>query len=129
MVESGIETSIAPEVLEADVAPELRVEITGSRARGRSQIVSHLVGTVDLSTEELVAEALMPLAGLGASMVVDLLWTRFMSLNGLRILLAVADVAKRCGGSLVVRNPPGTVRRLIELSELGFSLPIDDRSL
>jgi len=88
-------------------------------------------GVVDLSTEDLLAACLGALldSGWGNQIVVDLADVTFVSANGVRLLAEAAGRARSSHGSLVVRRPPASARRMIEAFEFGLALPIDDLGL
>ena len=119
------------EVVAHDLQPALSVDVTGCRGVDRRESWILVGGVLDMVTEEILAESLAALldTAWGSQIVVDLADVSFVSVNGILLLANAAARARSIHGSLVVRRPPPTARRMIELFELGLALPIDDLGL
>jgi len=97
--------------------PVARVEVVPGRP---TAVAVH--GEIDAASADLLDAAVTELRRRGCTeVVVDLAHVTFMDLSGLRVLhLAAVD-----GMSVVVRNPPRIVRRVIDLAGMADLLPIE----
>jgi len=93
---------------------------------GPGQVVVRLTGDCDLSTEDLLSDALAQAAGLGSpDIVVDVSGARFWDCSGLHVLAGVTAALGDDGrGCRIVGATPQT-RRLVVLADFTGSLDID----
>lgn len=77
-----------------------------------------LVGDIDASSVELLAEYLAPLPGDRGDVMLDLSEVEFIDSSGLRALIDAHERADRCGRALVLAEPSLVVRRLLDISGL-----------
>jgi anti-anti-sigma factor len=90
---------------------------------GRSRTVVRPVGELDLSTADQLEESLNDVLAAGASeLVLDLRRLDFCDAAGLHVFLRVRQRAMRRGARLWLERPTRTVRRVLEISELGWMI-------
>jgi len=76
-----------------------------------------VVGEIDMLSAPALVSALQPFADSGGTVVLDMRGVSFMDSAGIRAILAVADALKG-RGTLVLRDPPPLVVRLLEITGL-----------
>ena len=81
-------------------------------------VVVHVDGDIDIATSALLSERMSPLVDTGPNLVLDLREVSFMDTVGIGALLATRSAVMEHGGSLAVRNPSSTVRRVLEMTGL-----------
>jgi anti-anti-sigma factor len=81
-----------------------------------------LAGELDLSSAEVLIDALEPKIAAGGRIVLDLTDLQFMDSTGLQVLIRSAI---RLGdrGSIVLSHPPNLVRSILELAVRTDKLP------
>jgi len=95
------------------------VSVTASRRR----TVVRPVGELDLSTADQLEASLDDVLAAGtAELVLDLDRLDFCDAAGLHVFLRVRRRAQRRGTRLWLERPTRTVRRVLEISELGWML-------
>ncbi len=112
---------MAPAMERADSELTLRLEPSGSGT------VLHLAGELDLATVprlNLQLDELVRQEG-GGSVTIDASGLTFVDSTGLHVLINAQRRLTRQGRGLRVIDPPGPVRRAIELSRLSETLGLD----
>jgi stage II sporulation protein AA (anti-sigma F factor antagonist) len=98
----------------------------GGRAR---QIIVLVKGEVDVATSAHLAAAITRAmereAGGKVDLVIDLSQLRFIDVSGINVLLRAARQARAGGGTLVLRSPNRTVRRLLDVLGLDGELAVE----
>ncbi|MCW2635752.1 MAG: anti-sigma-factor antagonist [Blastococcus sp.] len=90
------------------------------------RVVVRLMGDADLSTAELIADALGQAAGLGArQIVVDAAGVRFWDCSGLHVLSRFTAEQEAGGRSCRIVGALPAARCLIEAADLGAGLVLD----
>lgn len=85
---------------------------------GRSEVVT-LAGELDPHTAPQLEHEITTMVGNGAlDVVLDLRDLQFIDSSGLRVLIAAHRDLGRRGGSLTLRSPSDTARRLLEITGL-----------
>jgi anti-sigma B factor antagonist len=88
--------------------------------------VVDLQGEVDIYTAPQVKEAINLLLGNGChQLVINLHRTNYFDSTGLGMLVGTLRRARERGGSVRLVSPTGSVRRLLEITRLTYSFPID----
>lgn len=105
----------------ADHLLHLEAEEDGNRA------ILRLRGEVDICTASRLRDRLAALLkGDGRSAVVlDLSGLEFMDATGLEVLVQAQLLAGARGTELVLAHPPGIVRRLLEVTGLEGTFPVE----
>jgi anti-sigma B factor antagonist len=98
------------------------VQTSVTEVSGRSIVV--VSGEVDQSSADEFKDALMQAVELSPRVIVDLGDLGFIDSSGLSALVAGFHAARSAGGTLVVANPAGIVRRLLELTNLDTALDV-----
>jgi anti-sigma B factor antagonist len=94
----------------------LHLRIT-SEPGNNGGLLLHVQGEVDLSTVDLLNEAMADAFDQGAEpLVLDLRGVEFIDSTGLRVMLRARSRAVEQGGSLLLMSPSNAVIRLLELS-------------
>jgi anti-sigma B factor antagonist len=108
------------------VSPELENPLTIEVHREGNEARLTLTGELDPHTAPLLAEELDGLESEGVTSVVLVLSNLgFIDSSGLRVLIAAdRDITER-GGTLTLRSPSETVRRLLEITGLNDHLTTD----
>ena len=108
------------------MSPELENPLTIEVHREGNEAVLTLTGELDPHTAPLLAEELDGLEAEGVTAVVLVLSNLgFIDSSGLRVLIAAdRDITER-GGTLTLRSPSETVRRLLEITGLNDHLTTD----
>jgi anti-sigma B factor antagonist len=89
-------------------------------------VVVKVIGEVDLATAPSLWETIIQAMTMAPDLIVDLSETTFLDSSGLKVIV---DAYKRLGevdGSIVLRAPPGPVRRVLHITGLDRVLQIDD---
>jgi anti-sigma B factor antagonist len=81
-------------------------------------VVVHIDGDIDVATSDRLREEMSQLVDSGPNLVLDLNEVAFMDTIGISTLLATRSSVMEHGGSLAVRNPSSTVRRVLEMTGL-----------
>ena len=92
------------------------------------ETVLYVEGDVDLATAPTLEGALdlaLPLIH-GGEVVVDMAGVEFIDSAGVRALTLAAGRARRCGSTVVVRNPSRMARKVFDILEAGSVLTIED---
>jgi anti-anti-sigma factor len=103
----------------------------GAMVRLRSTVTNgvatiHIRGEVDLgNVEELGAGLHAAIAAGATSLIFDCGELSFIDSSGLGVLIETSHEISERGGSVMIRNPSALVRRLLERTQLGESLPIE----
>ncbi|MEX0875480.1 MAG: STAS domain-containing protein [Actinomycetota bacterium] len=101
---------------------DLRVNIVGEST---SSCTVHLNGTCDLATAPALREALAPITPPSVTEVMlDVSDVDFMDSTGLGIVLGLLRRLREGGGSLKMIGAHGSVRRLLEITELDKVIPL-----
>jgi anti-sigma B factor antagonist len=74
-----------------------------------------LIGELDISTERLAEEALLPAVEDPGDLALDLSELRFMDSTGIRLLLKLTE---RATGSVRIHAPSAIVERILEVAGL-----------
>jgi anti-anti-sigma factor len=86
-------------------------------------------GEVDVATCALLAasigRAMEKGRGAPVDLVIDLARVRFIDVSGIRVLVKAAHQARARGGSLVLRSPSRTLRRMLGVLHLDGVLPVE----
>jgi anti-anti-sigma factor len=108
------------------VSSELENPLTIEVRREGDEAVLTLTGELDPHTAPMLADELDGLEAEGSRTIVLVLsGLGFIDSSGLRVLIAAdRDLTER-GGSLVLRSPSETVRRLLEITGLDEHLTTD----
>lgn len=92
----------------------------------RSATGWRVVGEIDAATCSHLEAAFRSLPDTSNGPVeVDLEGVSFMDSSGLRILIDFSNRLRAQGGGMVVCNPSHTVRRLLEITQLGDQFGLD----
>ena len=89
-----------------------RCEIRQSRAAA----VVEIAGELDLSTVDVVRDALHSLLATKRAITVDLRGLTFMDSTGLRLILEIDAIARQDGFNFAAVRAPATVQRIFTLS-------------
>jgi len=81
-------------------------------------VVVHVDGDIDVATSDLLRADISQLVDSGPNLILDLNEVSFMDTVGISALLATRSAVMEHGGSLAVRNPSSTVRRVLEMTGL-----------
>lgn len=105
--------------------PSIAVYISADASHGKTL---HIAGEIELCTCASFRSSLASCLADGiAHLTIDLTQVDFMDSSGLHVLMeATRELTKR-GGSVSLRNPCHTVRRLLEISGLLGHFSITDR--
>jgi len=102
-----------------------RQDLDGRAAR----IVVQVTGEVDVATSALLASAITRAMEAETrdqiDLVIDLARVRFIDVSGIKVLVTAAHQAAACGGTLVLRSPNRSVRRLLDVLHLATLLPVE----
>ena len=88
-------------------------------------MVLHLRGEIDVSNADMFRDRLDAEDRWSETVVLDLAELRFCDSSGLRVFLRGAEAARAAGGRLVLRHPPATVVRAIEVTGLADHLEVE----
>ena len=98
----------------------------GGRA---TQIIVLVKGEVDVATSAHLGAAITRAVERQAEgkvdLVIDLTHLRFMDVSGINVLMRAARQARADGGTLVLRSPNRTVRRLLDVLRLDAELAVE----
>ena len=75
-----------------------------------------VVGEVDAASSPMLHEACVDLASITGRLVLDLSGVTFMDSAGLHVLIRLGQLEG--GSTVVVRNPSGQVRHLLQITDL-----------
>ena len=92
----------------------LTVEVVAADGR----VMVHLRGEVDMSTVAEVRDSIEPFLAPSQTVVLDLSEVTFADSSLLNVLVQARGELSKAGGSLLVRNPSPSARRLLTLAEL-----------
>jgi stage II sporulation protein AA (anti-sigma F factor antagonist) len=97
---------------------------------GRAKPIIVLVkGEVDVASSahlaDAIARAMEREAGGKVEVVIDLAHLRFIDVSGVNVLARAARQARADGGTLVLRSPNRTVRRLLDTLGLHAELAVE----
>jgi anti-anti-sigma factor len=93
---------------------------------GNGETVCQVAGEIDMATGSRLEDALSSLVAPDVScLVLELGGVTFMDSSGLRLLIVLHQAMEAQGGQLVVRNPSGTVMRLLEITNLTHQLCVE----
>ena len=90
------------------------VEVVAAEGR----VVVHLRGDADMSTVAEVRDSIEPFLAPSQTIVLDLANVRFADSSLLNVLAQARGELSKAGGSLLLRNPSRSARRLLTLAEL-----------
>ena len=97
--------------------------------RRTTRRIVRVKGEVDVATCAVLAASIGRAmeAGRGApvDLVVDLARLRFIDVSGIRVLVKAAHQARAGGGTLVLRSPSRTLRRMLGVLHLDAVLPVE----
>jgi anti-sigma B factor antagonist len=99
------------------VAVSCRIEPLGSEHGFR------IIGDIDFPDVPGVRRALEP--ELQGTLVLDLAGVELIVDDGLGLLIWAVKRLRAEGGSLVIRNPSGEIRRILEITGLARVIPIE----
>lgn len=86
-------------------------------------VVVRITGELDMSSAAAVRDVIDPVLAAGPTrLVFDVAALEFLDSSGLAVLLQAAERA----GDIVLRNPTGIVRRVVEATGLESTLPVED---
>jgi len=91
------------------MAPDFSTEV----AQAGDETIIHVRGDIDIACCERLRDAIEPHLGPHQTIVLDLSKVEFMDSSCLRVLLQARGTLTADGGSLVLRNPSDTARRLL----------------
>ena len=97
---------------------------------GRAKPIVVLVkGEVDVASSAhlaaAIARAMQRAADGQADLVIDLTHLRFIDVSGINVLMRAARLARADGGTLVLRSPNRSVRRLLDVLGLDAELAVE----
>jgi anti-anti-sigma factor len=99
---------------------EIGRHLRGGIAHVDGTLVYVLEGHIDMATADAMLERLIGVASsCDGDLVLDMSGVRFMDSNGVRVLLRLRDELSGLGHGLQVKNPSSTVRRVLEVLEVG----------
>ena len=102
---------------------DLSIRITEN---GTSRVV-RLEGTCDLATAPDLRNALQPLIPPGIDeVVIDVSGLEFIDSTGLGVILGAMRRLREGGGQLRIAGAAGTVRRVLEITDLDKVIPLVD---
>jgi len=94
-----------------------------------ARTVIHVAGELDVATSGLLAAAVARAMEAGnagrADLVVDLAHVRFIDASGVNVLIRATSRARSAGGTLVLRSPSRTVRRILDVLRLREVLTVE----
>ena len=100
--------------------------LLGHPLHADGRLVYALEGEIDMSNAALLAERLRILAGEHRHRVeIDLAGVAFMGSAGLDALLKVSETLKANSGSMILRNPPSSFLRLMNILAMEDRFTID----
>ena len=98
----------------------------GDRAR---RVIVQVKGEVDVATSahlaDRIARAMERAAEGKVELIIDLARLSFIDVSGINVLLRAARQARAGGGTLVLRSPNRTVRRLLDVLGLDGELAVE----
>jgi anti-sigma B factor antagonist len=89
------------------------------------ETVIHVRGEIDIATCERLRDAIEPHLGPEQNLVLDFSEVEFMDSSCLRVLLQARGTLTADGGSLILRNPSITARRLLTAAQAEHLLQAD----
>jgi len=96
---------------------------------GRARRIIVVKGEVDVASSAhlaaTIARAMETEAQGKAELVIDLTHLRFIDVSGINVLLRAARLARADGGTLVLRSPNRSVRRLLDVLGLDAELAVE----
>ena len=101
-------------------------QLTAVVDRAASPPVISLSGELDPHTAPLLQREIDSVISDGSDLVLDLSQLAFVDSSGLRVLISAQQQLADHGGTLVVRAPSETVRRLLEITGLVDHITISD---
>jgi anti-anti-sigma factor len=82
--------------------------------------ILHVTGEIDLANVELLHDAVASIIDSERFVIVDLAGVEFIDLRGLEQgLVGPLRQSKNQGAAISIRNPPRTVRRILDETQLG----------
>lgn len=90
------------------------------RPLGGDACVVLVTGSIDSTTADGFTSHVRGLPSESSDVLVDLFGVRYLSSAGLGALLSLMKTAKERGGRFAVYDPSLSVRRVLEISKLGF---------
>jgi anti-sigma B factor antagonist len=90
------------------------------------EIIIRVSGVIDMATAERLRDAIEPHMGPRQAIVLDLSGVEFTDSSLLRVLVQARGTLTADGGSLVLRNPSESARRL--LTAAGVEVLLDDEA-
>lgn len=86
--------------------------------REAGQVVVQVGGELDCASTQLLLERLLDVIEAQGNLVIalDLSGVRFIDSSGLHAVVSIHGLLQARGGTLVLRRPPLTVRRLLEIT-------------
>jgi anti-sigma B factor antagonist len=103
------------------------VELTISVAENGTSRLVKLEGTCDLATAPDLRQALQPLVPPDVQeVVVDMTALEFIDSTGLGVILGSMRRLREGGGVLRIAGASGTVRRVLEITDLDKVIPLVD---
>lgn len=105
----------------ARVADDFSTEVT----QEENATIIYVRGEIDMATCERLRDAIEPHLGPQQAIVLDLSGVGFMDSSCLGMLLQARGTLTADGGSLVLRNPSLTARRLLSVAGVQHLLQID----
>jgi anti-anti-sigma factor len=98
----------------------------GGRAK---PIIVQVKGEVDVASSAhlaaAIARAMEREAEGKVDLVIDLTHLRFIDVSGINVLMGAARLARAGGGTLVLRSPSRSVRRLLDVLGLDAELAVE----
>ena len=103
------------------------MELTLSERREGSTMVLAPAGGIDLTTEGVLRERLIPMvtaaAKAGDSVVLDFSDVAYISSAGLRVLMIAAKEARTCGGKIAIAALQPVVSEIYQIARFDKVLP------
>lgn len=91
--------------------------------------VAVLAGEIDVASIEALEAAITATeqdAAEGADVVLDMTEVTFLDSSGLRVLVTANDRLDTAGSRLVIRRPPASVLRVLEITGLLSAFAVDE---
>ena len=100
------------------------LEVKRGETHGKT-VLLRVGGRLDAKTAPTLLERVMPLAGMGRNLVMNLAGVTFMGSSGVGVLLAIAQAYQDHKGSLRLVAPSAAVSSVVKLLNLEPFLKID----
>ena len=109
---------------DVDVPPPTRVAIEAVDSNGHGRVA--LVGEIDVGNVRDAEAGLIDMASAGTPIVLDVARLSYLDSQGVAMFFRLARRAKVNGGLLMIANPRGIVRRVLDITHVGDAITIID---